>query len=162
MQRILDGEIKFNSGVDFPICLYYKEVLAMYPDGKVILNWREFEPWYKSASETIFHAANPKTSFLSYVAVSTLLPGFNSVNQLILGESGLFKGQVADKKFAQQVHSSWAEEVRRHVPPEKLLEWHPKDGWGPLCRFLNVTAPDGEVGCLARAGGGGAKRGGGK
>ena len=158
MQRILDGETEFHSGVDFPICLYYKEVLAMYADCKVILNFREFEPWYKSASETIFYLGNREASFLSWIAISTLVPGFDGVNQLILGESGLFQGRVGDRQFAQQVHAAWAEEVRRHVPPEKLLEWHPKDGWAPLCKFLNVTVPDSEVGCLARAGGGGVRQ----
>lgn len=32
-------------------------------------------------------------------------------------------------------------EVRQVVPPEKLLEFDVKEGWEPLCTFLNVPVP---------------------
>jgi len=32
--------------------------------------------------------------------------------------------------------------VRRSVPPEKLHFFNVKDGWGPLCKILNVPVPD--------------------
>jgi hypothetical protein len=28
------------------------------------------------------------------------------------------------------------------VPAERLLVWHPNDGWEPLCEFLDVEVPD--------------------
>lgn len=31
--------------------------------------------------------------------------------------------------------------VRTVVPKERLLEFHPSQGWGPLCRFLNIPVP---------------------
>jgi len=34
------------------------------------------------------------------------------------------------------------EEVRRHVPAERLVVWEAKDGWAPLCKALNVPIPD--------------------
>jgi hypothetical protein len=27
------------------------------------------------------------------------------------------------------------------VPPERLLEWRPSDGWRPICRKLGVPEP---------------------
>jgi hypothetical protein len=36
----------------------------------------------------------------------------------------------------------WNQEVIDTVPPERLLVWHPKDGWEPLCEFLDVDIPD--------------------
>jgi hypothetical protein len=33
------------------------------------------------------------------------------------------------------------EDVKQNVPPEKLLVWQPKDGWEPLCEFLEVDVP---------------------
>ena len=33
--------------------------------------------------------------------------------------------------------------VRRAVPPERLLEFNVKQGWGPLCAFLGVPEPPG-------------------
>ena len=29
------------------------------------------------------------------------------------------------------------EKVQMTIPSENLLVWNLKDGWGPLCRFLN-------------------------
>jgi len=36
----------------------------------------------------------------------------------------------------------WNKEVIDTVPSERLLVWHPKDGWEPLCEFLDVAVPD--------------------
>ena len=32
--------------------------------------------------------------------------------------------------------------VIKKVPKEKLLIWNLKDGWDPICKFLNVPVPD--------------------
>jgi hypothetical protein len=32
-------------------------------------------------------------------------------------------------------------EVRRGVPPARLLEWQPSEGWAPLCAALGVPTP---------------------
>ena len=34
------------------------------------------------------------------------------------------------------------EEVRRSVPPERLLVWSATEGWEPLCEFLELPVPD--------------------
>lgn len=31
--------------------------------------------------------------------------------------------------------------IRALVPPDHLLEYHVKDGWGPLCEFLELECP---------------------
>jgi len=34
------------------------------------------------------------------------------------------------------------EYIRSLVPPENLLEFHPRDGWDPLCKFLGKDVPE--------------------
>jgi hypothetical protein len=34
------------------------------------------------------------------------------------------------------------ERVREQIPPERLVEWRPGDGWAPLCAALGVAVPD--------------------
>jgi hypothetical protein len=34
------------------------------------------------------------------------------------------------------------ERVRERIPPERLVEWRPGDGWAPLCAALGVAVPD--------------------
>lgn len=36
-------------------------------------------------------------------------------------------------------------QVRELVPPENLLEYHVRDGWEPLCRFLDKEVPEDTV-----------------
>jgi len=31
--------------------------------------------------------------------------------------------------------------VRAEAPPGRLVEWHPGDGWGPLCAALGLAGP---------------------
>lgn len=47
------------------------------------------------------------------------------------------KGEKAKQAFIN--HNNY---VRKVVPPERLLEFHPADGWGPLCQFLDVPEPE--------------------
>jgi sulfotransferase family protein len=35
----------------------------------------------------------------------------------------------------------WNDYVKATAPAERLLVWHPKDGWEPLCEFLEVDVP---------------------
>jgi hypothetical protein len=39
----------------------------------------------------------------------------------------------------------WNQDVIDTVPAERLLVWDPKDGWEPLCEFLEVGVPDGPL-----------------
>jgi hypothetical protein len=34
--------------------------------------------------------------------------------------------------------------IRSLVPKDNLLEFHPKDGWEPLCKFLGKDVPAGQ------------------
>ena len=37
--------------------------------------------------------------------------------------------------------NTWNEEVIKYVPAERLLVYEVRDGWEPLCKFLNVAVP---------------------
>jgi hypothetical protein len=55
----------------------------------------------------------------------------------------LFDGRFEDRQHAIRVFEEHIEEVQRTVPPKRLLLYHVKDGWGPLCDFLGVAVPEG-------------------
>ena len=46
---------------------------------------------------------------------------------------------------AEEFYQRWNEEVRRHVPEDRLLEFSVKEGWEPLCKFLDVPHPGKDV-----------------
>lgn len=53
-------------------------------------------------------------------------------------------GDVNDFEALKRGYEAHYESVRGLVPKERLLEWHPSEGWGPLCGFLGVQVPEGE------------------
>lgn len=54
---------------------------------------------------------------------------------------GTFGGRFEDREHAISVFERHNEEVKRRVPPERLLVYRVEEGWGPLCDFLGAEAP---------------------
>lgn len=44
----------YEAAIDFPVCSFYKDLLVMYPDAKVLLTTRDPVSWANSAWDTIF------------------------------------------------------------------------------------------------------------
>ena len=61
-------------------------------------------------------------------------------NRLIWEDT--FDGHFEDMDHAKAVFERHNAEVQRKVPPEKLLVYEVKEGWGPLSDFLGVEAPN--------------------
>ena len=55
----------------------------------------------------------------------------------------LFDAIEKGEEDAVKFYNAWVAEVKATVPKDKLLVFEAKDGWGPLCEFLNVPMPEG-------------------
>ncbi len=141
---IYDG---FVASVDFPCYPWYKEHMEKYPEAKVILTTRPFDKWYKSLESTIW-TAGPQTLPEKLRMMSKLI--FDSRLRKVIGCVKLAKRQIfevsmqnrfGDIDFARKMWEAHHEDVKKHVPAEKLLIYEVKDGWGPLCDFLGVPEP---------------------
>ncbi len=136
--ELYDG---YQAAVDFPSSLFYKELMAKYPDAKVLLNVRDPEKWYESMKETVFKMSNDTDNWKKMEhAVPKIAEAGAMVRKLIWED--LFKGRFAEKEFAIKVFNDHIEDVKKTVPKDKLLVFSVKEGWEPLCEFLNVEAPD--------------------
>lgn len=139
----------YNSIVDFPGSIYYKELFKHYPDAKVILSIRDPEKWYQSALTTIF-AFDPgpavKIKLLLKMPFSTTARNFFKV--IKLNDKSIwnkfFEGKFKDKDYAINKFNSHIEEVKAIVPENQLLIFEAKNGWEPLCDFLGKPIPDGD------------------
>ena len=47
-----------------------------------------------------------------------------------------------DKAKVINAFNEHNEDVKKRCPKDKLLVFEAKDGWEPLCKFLNVPIPD--------------------
>jgi len=57
--------------------------------------------------------------------------------------AGDFAGRFKDRAYALEEFERHNEEVKRSVPPERLLVYEVSEGWKPLCDFLEVEVPEG-------------------
>jgi hypothetical protein len=130
----------WRSSVDFPSSLYYRELMAAFPDAKVILSTRDADGWYESMRQTIV----PVMTTFPITLVVPRLP-FISGPLRVMQPTALHRELFArfdDRERAKQMFVEWNESVKRTVPAERLLVFEAKQGWGPLCEFLGVPVPD--------------------
>merc|ERR1711879_813903 len=127
----------YGAGVDVPFCLFWKEMFDEFPDSKVVLSVRDPESWYTSCLNTIFkHDELPHYRKVAYERVPCL-------KALRDWEMKTHWGpwKFHDKDSAIAAYEAYMAEVQATIPPERLLVFSVKDGWGPLCEFLGVDAP---------------------
>lgn len=137
----------YKATVDFPCYPWYKEHMKRYPDAKVILSTRPFEKWHDSVYSTIWQAQNPseeqRLEMGKKVQASPRLQKVMKVMQF--GKQAImedhFQGRFLDKEFAKEIFDRHHEEVKAHVPADKLLVYDVAEGWGPLCEFLGKPEP---------------------
>ena len=136
----------YKSAVDYPVARYYKQLIAKYPDAKVIHTVRDPESWYKSCSETIFWASKP--SFGRIAGMMMKLPFSSTLRKRlpILKYNGSlidkeFGGDLKNKEQVIKHFNARTEEVKNTVPKERLLIYNVKESWEPLCKFLEVPVP---------------------
>ena len=60
----------------------------------------------------------------------------------LLGGNGLFKNKFSDRELTIQIYNEHIQNVTRNVPKEDLLIFDVKEGWKPLCGFLDVDVPE--------------------
>lgn len=53
----------------------------------------------------------------------------------------MFVCYLPSSDLCVQAYNKHVAEVKAHVPPDKLLVFNVKEGWGPLCKFLNKPVP---------------------
>lgn len=126
---------------DIPAILFAEELIAAYPDAKVILTHRNFDTWFKSCSESLDVALAHPINFGLMQPLVTLFKRYDRWTRPTLLKTWriLFKGDF--KTNARQVWDEHYAFVRSLVPPERLLDYNVKDGWEPLVNFLEVPDP---------------------
>jgi hypothetical protein len=126
----------YEAVMDVPSYLYVPEIMKAFPDAKVILSVRDPEKWYVSFVDTIEkHNAN--------VIPLMFLPSFKAFQRAFQNAvKFVFGGDEINKENALEFFNSHNEKIKSLVPPDRLLIFNVKDGWEPLCEFLNVPVPN--------------------
>lgn len=141
--EVFDG---FESTVDAPGHYFYKELIEVYPDAKVLLSTRDPERWRQSMEQTVWAVRNGgSTMRLISDTRATIDPGWAGFLEMIDGLLWEGDGTLSDCRDPERLPAAmerWTEEVKANVPADRLLVWDVTQGWEPLCEFLELPVPD--------------------
>lgn len=128
--------------VDFPAASVWRELVAAYPEAKVLLTVhpKGAEAWYESAFETIYYTER----YWQFELIRRLTGVGRRVSDMVreLVWQRSLNGAMPDRKRTIEQYEQHLAEVRAAVPAERLLVYSVSEGWGPLCAFLGVPEPD--------------------
>lgn len=123
--------------------MFGPELVAAYPEARVILVERDYDRWHRSVFESLMPQVwSPMTGFiLRYVVPLTGNVTPRATRKVLLG---LFSARTLEeaRANARQAYLDHGRRIREVVPPEKLLIYRMGDGWEPLCEFLGKEVPD--------------------
>jgi len=122
----------YKSAVDWPTAGFFRELNAVYPDAKFILTLRSPESWVASFSETIYKLLD--------VPVPPEMRDWLDMGIRVIAKTGFPVG--LDATGLMRAFDAHNAAVKATIPADRLLVYQVKDGWGPLCDFLGVPAPD--------------------
>ncbi|KAI8267477.1 hypothetical protein K4K58_007893 [Colletotrichum sp. SAR11_239] len=126
---------------DTPAVAFAEELIAAYPEAKVVLVEREVESWHKSYMQGVI--ANMFDPFISlvYQLDRFYVHPIGKIHRSVTGGwLDIWNVKDAEAK-ARQKYREHYEMLRRVMPKERLLEFDLADGWGPLCEFLGKDVP---------------------
>ncbi|KAJ7090764.1 P-loop containing nucleoside triphosphate hydrolase protein [Mycena belliarum] len=123
---------------DLPGILFADELLAAYPDAKVVLTMRDPARWYvsyRASLHAFYHSRRLALACLLDARFGATLRFGQRCAGLALGSPDAPEAAATARFVAHYEH------VRAVVPQERLLEYEVGEGWARLCAFLGVEEP---------------------
>lgn len=139
----------YDATLDNPTCDIYLDLLRRYPDAKVVLTVRDspeaFERSWKTLLDTM--VVTEQDFSWKFPSFFQWIPLFRDLKETrrMMGTThlGLERGALTNG-WRDQPDGWLAEQYERHnthvkqnVKSEQLLVFNVKQGWDPLCKFLN-------------------------
>jgi len=130
--RVFSG---YHACVDWPAARFWRELCDHYPSARVIHTVRDVEQWVESMHQTIYPRLRDSNHRDTPEERDRLVMSY----ELIMNQT--FHGRLGDRDYAAEVFRAHTAEVRDTIPAERLLVYDVRQGWEPLCEFLEVAVP---------------------
>ena len=122
----------FTAAVDWPAAAVWEELHAAFPESFVLLSTRSSaDAWWASFSETI----------LQVMLRGSVVPEMSDWFDMSVDMLNRLTPDYADHDAALAAYEAHNERVRSTVAPDRLIDWTPADGWGPICAGLGLPEP---------------------
>ncbi len=126
----------YRATVDWPGAAVWSDLVEHYPGARVIVNVRPVDIWADSMQETICRLLTVRQRHPDSYARDVLEVAYRLVAEFAFG------GRLDDRQVLIDAFEAHIAELRRSLPPERVLFFNVADGWPPLCEFLEQPVPD--------------------
>jgi hypothetical protein len=131
----------YDAVLEIPVICFVEELIAAYPEAKVIVTQQDVDSWLRSMDSTGGRVLRwPLWNTLANWD-STHAGPFWEFSKKAMPASFHTMTDFSAKSPARQAFRDHYELVRRTVPAERMLEYRVEEGWGPLCKFLDKDLP---------------------
>ena len=121
------------AGVDWPFSLFWRDLSVHWPGAVVLLSLRDStDTWLDSMLATV----------VPVIRACTAPDWSEGRDPLRMMERFAGTPDWDDRATLGAAYERWLDGVRSEVPPGRLVEWVPGDGWEPLCNALGLAVPD--------------------
>jgi len=124
----------YRSAVDWPTACFYRELHAEFPEARFVLTHRGPEKWADSFGGTIYKLLSEQDN------APPEMRSWLEMASGVVGKTGFAPGLDYDGLLG--AFRGHREAVRRTIPSNQMLEFDVKEGWEPLCEFLDMPIPD--------------------
>ena len=124
--------------IDMPGYFFYEEILEAFPGCKVILSVREEGSWMESLKRhlDLYFAMRSNIASMLSPTARKMQSDLHSFLNATIGSCNPKSTYVMRKRYRIHNHR-----VKSIVPADKLLVYNVKEGWKPLCDFLECEVP---------------------
>jgi hypothetical protein len=155
IDSVIDSMIKdgYNATMDNPSADIYLNLFQRFPEAKVILTLRDSPQQFASSWKELYRSIevtersfSPKfPSFFQWLPVFLRLKEmrcFMGTTHLGLPPCELLKNwRMHPNGWLEEQYERHNQHVIENIPRDQLLVFNVKDGWEPLCRFLDKPIP---------------------
>eukprot|EP01084_Bolivina_argentea_P025072 46651_1 len=132
----------YTATVDWPTTIIYEDLLKENPSAKVVLTIRDTpQQWFNSVNNSIWKLSSTREWW--QFKLLSIFDSYAYKEKKVVDciWKGVFDGRFPEKERSINIYLQHIENVKKIVPNDKLLIMNVKEGWPPLCHFLNKDIP---------------------
>jgi len=134
----------FTATADLPMSLYFEQLVDRYPDCKFILTTRQSsEVWFRSWDMLTKTITQPTRYFRWMSHADTINRYYRWLFSRINEDNSYLSAPLPlpdqNKERAIASYEEHNRRVREVIPEDRLLEYNVKQGYEPLCDFLEIA-----------------------
>jgi hypothetical protein len=133
----------FEATTDLPMALYFEQIHEKYPDCKFILTTRDnSDTWFRSWDMLTKSITVPVHYFGFVHNARQMNSYFRWLFAIVNKDNGYLTARTPlpdqNREAAIESYEQHNRRVREVIPSNLLLEYNVKQGWQPLCDFLEI------------------------